>query len=85
MIDFGKNSNVEVYLLDHGSHSHILEQPLQISFIFIKGFMVDSSIHFKVVPTKSVPLLTMIQLGNDAWVLNSQNSCKFLICELLVV
>ncbi len=23
---------------------------------------------FKVVPTKSIPLLTMIQLGNDAWV-----------------
>ena len=30
-------------------------------------FMVDSSIYFKVVPTKSIPLLTMIQLGNDAW------------------
>ena len=29
-------------------------------------FMVDSSIHFKVVPTKSIPLLTMIQLGSDA-------------------
>ena len=29
--------------------------------------MVDSSIHFKVVPTKSLPLLTMIQLGSAAW------------------
>ncbi len=30
-------------------------------------FMVDSSIHFKVVPTKSIYLLTMIQLGSAAW------------------
>ncbi len=30
-------------------------------------FMVDSSIHFKFVPTKSIPLLTMIQLGSGAW------------------
>ena len=30
-------------------------------------FMVDSSIHFKDVPTKSTPLLTLIQLGSDAW------------------
>ena len=29
--------------------------------------MVDSSIHFKVVQTKSIPLLTMIQLGSAAW------------------
>ena len=34
-------------------------------------FIVDSSILFKVVPTKSIPLLTMIQLGSDAWVTKS--------------
>ncbi len=31
-------------------------------------FMVHSSIHFKVVPTKSIPLLCFIQLGSVAWV-----------------
>ncbi len=30
-------------------------------------FMVDSSIHFKVVPTKSIPLVCMIQLWSAAW------------------
>ncbi len=30
-------------------------------------FMVDSNIHFKVVPIKSIPLLCMIELGSDAW------------------
>ncbi len=62
----GKGAN-KAYCMDHGSQSHILEQPHQISSISIKGFMVDSRIHFKVVPTKSIPLLTIIQLGNDAW------------------
>ncbi len=42
------------------------EKPGSISSI---NFMVDSSIHFKVVPTKFIPLLQLIQLWSVTWLI----------------